>query len=260
LQDLAHTAESSGVSETNLAGPSHAPESSAQHSSDVPLLSRLLAPADMKVSNITLQCLLNLHYPPSKGYRKKPIEKDLSEVLRPLKLFTIAVLKCIKNVRVSSGHAENMTMFMKLLQSRLPSVSATEPGPLFSFFRTWGIEVYSQNSLFEEGGQEHEAQVALALQASVVTAETEAGARAAHVSGGIRTADQDDDAAAEREKDILAELAEYHNALCNRFARWANENALLDALFPTSFTTEERKALKDFVRGHMALSSPESRL
>jgi hypothetical protein len=245
-----------GPSTTGPPAPAATPESTTETILDisgsvgtVPMLARLLVPKKLKLSAVTRECVQKLRYTPGKDFRNKAREKDFSEVLKPLQLFVDVFLKTMAEVRVTSEAGENESALRQFLQDRLPKVRAA--AELSHFFAAWGIEVTtnSDGSPLSHGA-EYDTQMQMALEMSRVTAQAEAEQR--HVDEAeveAMSLEEEDN-----RKALLQELDVINCALQHRLVRWSTklpERSVADQLWPTTFSTEDRKAIRKFVHEYM---------
>jgi hypothetical protein len=210
--------------------------------STVPLIQRLLVPAKLKVSLATLACVKALQYTPGANFRTKAPGKDFSETLKPLELFTDIFLKTMKQVKMTADAGENESALRCFLSETLPEIRASSE--LAKFFASWNIKVVRGDSRTHTPDAEFETNMSRAMEASILTAQSEATQR--QDEGSI----QDEDVAEQERKLLLRELDIVASALQHRLVRWAANlprRSATDQLWPSTFTTEERKALRAYV-------------
>jgi hypothetical protein len=197
------------------------------------ILSKLLLPPSTRVSRITSECLETLKYHKRNEFKVKNT-LDLSEELSAVKVFVeqwSTAQLAVSKAGLSTSSASNLYQMNAMLNSRVPSMSVSSPA-IASFLFKWGVKNVTQS----EG--DDDAALQMAIQASLMQTGTEASAT--------------DDTALE------SELAIIDNAITYRRSRWMSsfpEN-LDDVQWPTSFTTDEKKQMRDFVRDFLS-DNPE---
>lgn len=216
----------------------------------VPLLNRLLMPKRMKVSAVTLDCLKRLRYSPGTEYRQKAPGKDFSEVLRPLELFVETFLKTLKQVQMTSEFGENESSLRAFLSANLPKIRASDE--LKGFFASWNIKVIAQDHRSPSPiDAELDIQLRLAMDASRVTARRE---REHGEVQEVHNEEMDEEAAEHSRKALLSELDAINLAVQHRLVRWAAKapkRRMVDQLWPTTFSTEERKSIRKYVTNYI---------
>jgi hypothetical protein len=180
------------------------------------ILSNLLLQSKTCVSAITSECLELLQYH-KRGQFKGKITSDLSDELSAVKIFVeqwCAAQLAVSNAGLTSSSASNLYRLNGMLNSRVASISVSNP-TVGSFLSKWGVKNVIQSEVDDE------AALRMGIQASLT-----------------------DDAA------LDTELAVIDNAVTYRLSRWMAsfpEN-LEDIQWPTSFTTDERKEMRNYVR------------
>jgi hypothetical protein len=203
----------------------------------IPLLDRLLFPAKHKVSKVTLDCLKRLRYTPAAQFCQKAAAKDVSETLEPVELFVDILTKSLKQVNMTSEMGQNEAALAVLPEIR-------EPSELTGFFNDWNIKII----LFEPEGADFNAHLATALEASKTTAQ--AGTTQRQSKSGTYLQQEKDNEAEEEPKAFLQELDVISCAIQYRLTRWATtfpQRTLADQLWPSTFSTEDRKTLRNYV-------------
>jgi hypothetical protein len=221
----------------------------------IPLLDRLLFPAKHKVSKVTLDCLKRLRYTPAAQFCQKAAAKDVSETLEPVELFVDIFTKSLKQVNMTSEMGQNEAALRCFIIENLPEIRA--PRELTNFFNDWNIKVI----LFEPEGAEFNAHLATALEASKATAQAEATQRQTK-SGTHLQLEKDKEAEVER-KVFLQELDVISCAIRHRLTRWATtfpQRTLADQLWTSTFSTEDRKTLRNYVAKYVDDNDFVSRL
>ncbi|RYN41212.1 hypothetical protein AA0112_g2300 [Alternaria arborescens] len=215
----------------------------------VPMLSRLIAPTKLHVSAVTLACVEKLRYTPGENFRTKPRGKDLSDTLLPIQRFVDVLLREMKHVRLTSEAGENESALRSYVKQTLPRIEA--PVELAQFFAAWDISIKTNNSPSPPAyDTEYDAQMEMALHASRATALAESQQR-----------DMDDNEreeqlheAEEHRKALLQELDVVNNAIQHRLVRWSTtlpHRALADQLWPSTYSTVEKKAIRNYVTEYL---------
>jgi hypothetical protein len=233
----------SGVAESSAARHSDAPTATEDPTLDEPeeevvetpsnILSQLLFPPRTRISAITAECLEILKYHKRREFKVSET-LDLSDELSAVKVFVeqwSAAQVTLSKDGLSSSRASNLYRLKATLNSRVPSISVSNAA-VGSFLSKWGVNNVTQS----EG--DDEAALQMAIQASLM--QTGTGASAI------------DDTALE------LELAVIDTATTYRLSRWTSsfpENPD-DVQWPTSFTTDEKKQMRDFVRDFLG-DSPD---
>jgi hypothetical protein len=180
------------------------------------ILSKLLYGPRIQVSAITSECLELLRYHKRHQFKIKE-DSDLSGKLSAVKVFVeqwSAAQLAVSNASLSCSSASNIYRLNHVLNSRVPSISVSDPA-VGSFLSKWSVKNITQSDVEDEE----------ALQMGIQASMTEDTA-------------------------LESELAIIDNAVTYRLSRWMSsfpEN-LDHVQWPTSFTTEEKKKMRNFVR------------
>lgn len=178
---------------------------------------------DVRVSEITATCLKLLKYTPGKNYRQKSTSEDLSEALRPLRVFVDAFSNSLAQVVVTPDAGENEQTLRVYITENIPKIDA--PRELVPFFRSWNIatvELYMQAGVDQLEQQD---------------ADETPGVLSGDISEGLSN-----------ELDII------NNALNHRLARWAAslpERRVQDQLWPTTFNMSNRTAIRKYIQQYI---------
>jgi hypothetical protein len=132
-----------------------------------------------------------------------------------------------------------------------------EPSELTGFFNDWNIKII----LFEPEGAEFNAHLTTALEASKATAQAEATQR--QTKSGTHLQLEKDKEAEEERKVFLQELDVISCAIRHRLTRWATtfpQRTLADQLWPSTFSTEDCKTLRNYVAKYVDDNDFVSRL
>jgi hypothetical protein len=227
----------------------------------VALLERLFIKKKTSVSQVILDAVHKLQYTPGKGFRRKSQNKDLSDLLAPVGLFTDTFLRVLDSMVLTPKASRNLVSVRINMVKQMPKISADSQ--LVSFFAAWGIEAFSgSKSPSPRGDNIEELELQRALQASVVSAVEDAARREAEEDDMLLDEPEDPNtaaAAAQAEaekfrKAILQELDIVNSALMHRLTRWSREFPKPkpeDMHWPNSFDHDERKKIKSFIRHYL---------
>ncbi|KAL5372898.1 hypothetical protein DPSP01_013127 [Paraphaeosphaeria sporulosa] len=221
------------------------------------MLDRLFVPSEEKVSSVMLRCLKSLRYTPGENYKEKDPEKDFSDTLKPLVVFVSAFQSAMRKVQLAPDAGENETAARAYLKEALSKIVA--PQELSLFFTGWGVAVEPEIDDASEVGRTEEAeldaQLGMAIDNSIVTAEAEARQREGSASPyiGSSTGNEDDEEE-QRRKELLRELDIVNTALHHRLVRWSSafpKRPLSAMLWPVTYSSAECKQIRTFVRAYL---------
>jgi hypothetical protein len=180
------------------------------------ILSNLLLQSKTCISALTSECLELLQYHKSGQFMEKSTS-DLSGELSAVKIFVeqwCAAQLAVSNAGLTSSIASNLYRLSETLNSRVSSINVFNP-TVGSFLSKWGVK-------------------------NVIKCELDDGAASRMGIQAFLT----DDAALESELAVIDDAVNY------RLSRWMASFPvdLEDIQWPTSFTAEEKKEMRNYVR------------
>lgn len=188
------------------------------------ILAKLLHPNDALVSKATLDCLEMLQYHKKNSFLLKDESQDLSAALSTVRHLVGQWQMAQREVSLTSNPARNLFEFQSNIKSRV-SLSTSIPAVKLLFTR-WGIRnVRSRSNTPAQPSIEDVGTTSTNLPVS-------------------------NDAIAELEKEVDI----IHNAMMYRHSKWMStfpDEDPLNVQWPTSFTPEERKSMREFLRNQM---------